>query len=249
MSKITAVVLTRNEEEMIADCLDSLTFCSEILVIDSQSTDMTVDIARRYKAKIIEDTTDDFSEKRNKGLHHAKNEWLLYVDADERVSPQLKMSIEHVVESEELKSGYEVTRRNFYLGNHEWPTTERFIRLFQKDKLLTWKGKLHESPQVKGDIGTLDGDLLHFTHRTLSGMLEKTISWSEVEAQLRYDSNHPKMTWWRFPRVMFRAFADSYVGQKGWKAGTAGVVESMYQSFSMFITYARLWEMQQEKKR
>jgi len=80
-------------------------------------------------------------------------------------------------------------------------------------------------------------------------MLEKTISWSEVEAQLRYDSSHPKMTWWRFPRVMFRAFADSYIRQKGWKAGTAGVVESMYQSFSMFITYARLWEMQQGKKR
>jgi hypothetical protein len=99
---------------------------------------------------------------------------------------------------------------------------------------------------VKGKVGVLEGYLFHYTHQDLTSMVEKTIAWSEIEAELRYNANHPKMSWWRFFRVMLTAFFDSYVRQKGYKAGTAGLVESIYQSYSMFITYARLWEMQQE---
>lgn len=248
MSTITAIVLTKNEEDMIADCLDSLGFCSELLIVDSKSTDKTVEIAKRYNAKVIEDTSDSFSQKRNKGAESAKSDWVLYVDADERVSPSLKESILKATANKSPKDSYKVTRRNFYLGNTEWPLREEFIRLFRKEKLIRWTGKLHETPEVLGETGKLDGDLLHYTHRTLPEMLEKTIQWSEVEAELRYKASHPKMTWWRFPRVMVKAFTDSYIRQKGWKAGTAGIVESIYQSFSIFATYARLWEMQQEKK-
>ncbi len=78
-------------------------------------------------------------------------------------------------------------------------------------------------------------------------MLNKTIEWSNEEAMARLESNHPKMTWWRFPRVMITAFLGYYVKQGGWKVGTAGLIESIYQSFSAFVTYARLWELQREK--
>ena len=77
-------------------------------------------------------------------------------------------------------------------------------------------------------------------------MVAKTINWSQIEAELRFKSNHPPMSWWRFIRVIITGFVNSYFIQKGYKAGTAGLVESIYQAFSMFITYARLWEMQQE---
>ena len=80
-------------------------------------------------------------------------------------------------------------------------------------------------------------------------MVNKTLEWSTIEAKLRFKSNHPKMTWWRFPRVMIPAIFNSYVKQKGYKAGTVGIVESFYQAFSMFITYAKLWEMQVKSER
>ena len=79
-------------------------------------------------------------------------------------------------------------------------------------------------------------------------MLDKTIEWSKVEAETRFQMNHPKMTWWRFPRVMITAFLDSYFRQGGYKIGVAGLIESVYQAFSIFVTYARLWELQQKKK-
>ncbi len=80
-------------------------------------------------------------------------------------------------------------------------------------------------------------------------MVNKTNTWSDTEAKLRLEAKHPQITWWRFPRVMTTAFVDSFFRQKGYKAGTAGIIESIYQSFSMFITYAKLWEMQEEKKK
>jgi len=79
-------------------------------------------------------------------------------------------------------------------------------------------------------------------------MVDKTLGWSKTEAELRFDSNHPKITWWRFPRVMISAFVNSYIIQGGWRVGTAGLVESIYQAFSIFITYARLWEKQLKMK-
>ena len=77
-------------------------------------------------------------------------------------------------------------------------------------------------------------------------MLNKTIEWSKIEAELRFKSDHPKMTWWRFPRVMIKAFINSYITQGGWKAGATGIVEGTYQAFSIFITYARLCELQEK---
>jgi len=248
MSKISGVVIVRNAEEMIADCLDSLSFCDEIVVIDSFSEDRTKDIAEKMGAKVYELKFKDFSQARNFGLKKATNEWIVYIDSDERVTPSLREEIIKSTNNPINKySAFRLKRKNFYFGNHEWPYIEYLERIFKKDKLQCWYGEVHESPKVTGSVGTLDGFLLHYTHRDLTSMVNKTIEWSEIEAQLRFKAGHPKMTWWRFPRVMLTAFFDSYVRQGGWKVGTAGLIESMYQSFSIFVTYARLWELQQGK--
>lgn len=246
--KLSAIIIAKNAEELISDCLKSLSFCDEIIVVDGGSTDKTNEIAKKFHAKIIQGDVNSFAEQRNIGLEHAKGEWLLYIDTDERVSPELAKNIKEVIESSNAttQSAYRIKRKNFYFGNHEWPQIEHLERLFKKDSLQKWEGRLHESPVVSGEIGDMNGYLLHYTHRDLTSMLQKTIIWSQVEADLRFKNNHPKMTWWRFPRVMLTAFWDSYVKQKGYKAGTAGMVESIYQAFSMFITYSRLWEMQNE---
>jgi glycosyltransferase involved in cell wall biosynthesis len=257
MSKISAIVITKNQENIIADCLDSVSFCDEIIVVDSGSEDRTVEVAKRIGAKVFQLKTSDFSKLREFGLDKATNDWVLYVDTDERVTADLAADIKYQIASirqaqdRNIKySAYRIQRKNFYLGTsakNEWPYIEKLERLFRKESLKGWKGELHESPIIHGQIGELDGYLLHYTHRDLTSMLEKTIEWSKIEAELRYKSNHPKMTWWRFPRVMLTSFFNSYLRQGGWKVGTVGLIESIYQSFSTFITYARLWEMQNKK--
>ena len=268
MMKISAIVIAKDEEVMIADCLDSLSFCDEIIVVNNLSNDHTVEIAQRMGAKVFDCDSDSFSTLRNFGLKKAGGEWALYVDADERVSAELVAAIKSQISRQRRGSqraanlppkarlakggksqlaAFKIMRKNFYLGNHEWPKIEKMERLFKKDKLKGWKGELHEGPIVEGQIGEIEGFLLHYTHRNLFEMLEKTIKWSKIEAKLRFDHGHPKMAWWRFPRVMISTFFDYYIRQEGYKVGTAGLIESMYQSFSIFVTYARLWELQNKK--
>lgn len=249
MSKISAIILTKNSEELIADCIDSVSFCDEIIVIDSNSSDRAPDLAKHMGARVFKSSSLSFSEKRNLGMEKAKCRWVLYIDDDERISSELKKNILEVASKNKNNfSAYKLKRKNFYLGNYEWPQIEEHVRLFDKKFFKKWTGKLHETPQFAGEVSMLDGLLMHYTHRNLSQMVEKTADWSGIEAELRFKSNHPKMSSWRFFRVMITAFYDSYIRQKGYKAGTAGVVESIYQSFSIFITYARLWEMQEKSK-
>ncbi|OGH14276.1 MAG: hypothetical protein A2687_01470 [Candidatus Levybacteria bacterium RIFCSPHIGHO2_01_FULL_38_26] len=251
MNKISAIIIAKNEEEMIADCLDSLRFCSEKIVVDSGSEDRTVEIAHRFGAKVYSLETNDFSKLRNFGLDKAKGDWILYVDADERVSSKLREEVSNLTKMQDRFKGmsaYYLKRKNFYLGNHEWPHIEKLERLFKRGVLKGWKGRLHESPIFEGEAGELDGFLVHYTHRDLTSMLNKTIDWSRVEAELRFRAGHPNVTWWRLARVMVTAFFDYFIRQKGWKAGAVGIIESIYQSFSIFVTYARLWEMQNKIK-
>lgn len=246
MIKVSAIILTKNAEELIADCIDSVSFCDEIIIIDDNSTDRTPDLAKHMGAHVFVDESKSFAEKRNFGLKKAKGRWVLYIDSDERVSPELKSNIEKIVKQERSSvSAYRIKRKNFYFGNHEWPYIETLERLFKKTKLQEWYGDLHETAKVDGSVEEIDdGFILHYTHRDLTSMVDKTNKWSEMEANLRLQANHPKMSGWRFFRVMTTGFYDSYIKQEGWRAGTAGLVESLFQSFSMFITYAKLWEKQ-----
>ena len=243
---ITAVIIAKNEENMIADCIDSVNFADEIILINNNSIDRTAEIAEKMGAKIIDANTNDFSKLRNIGIEKSKGKWIFYIDSDERVSEELKKSIIEKTKNEENFTAYKINRQNFYLGKTKWPKIENMERLFLREKLKSWKGKLHESAIFEGEVGKLNGYLLHFTHRNLSQMLDKTIKWSDTEASLRFETKHPKMTWWRFPRVMITSFFDSYVKQKGYKMGASGLIESIFQAYSSFITYAKLWELQNQ---
>ena len=242
--KISGVVIVKNAEEFITECLNSLSFCDEVVVVDSGSTDNTLSIAKKFNCKIIKENFNDFSEMRNVGLHEASGDWIVYLDADERISKELSKEIMHVLSQPIDYGAFKIPRQNYYLGKNPWPYIEHIERLFNRKKLKKWYGKIHESPEVNGKIGNLQNPIFHFTHRTLQLMVTKTVEWSKIEAKLRYDNNHPPMKWWRFPRVMIQAFYHSYITEGGWKVGTVGIIESLYQAFSIFITYAQLWELQ-----
>jgi len=241
----SAIIIAKNEESRIAVCIEHVRFADEIIVVDNGSTDTTASIARSLHATVITKSGKDFSALRAIGAKQATGDWLLYIDADELVTPELQKEI-----LEKIRNGsaaaYYITRENYYLG-YRWPTKDKMIRLIKKSALVSWQGSLHEHAEIVGTIKTLSASLVHQTHRTLSEMVEKTNEWSEIEANLRFTSGHPTMVWWRFIRVMLTAFADSFWRQQGWRAGTVGWIESIYQAFSMFITYAKLWEKQQNK--
>ena len=249
--KISAIILTKNSEDLLADCIESIKeLVDEIIVIDDTSTDRTVDLAKHLGARVetVVPGYLNFADKRNLGLKKTKSKWIFYIDADERLTSELSQSIQSVTNLKKPEyQAYKILRKNYYFGNHEWPFIESLERLFEKSSLKGWHGPVHETPKVDGKIGELKGLLLHYTHRDLTSMVNKTIEWSKIEAELRFKSNHPPVVWWRLPRVMITGFFNSYIRQKGYKAGTVGLLESIYQSFSIFLTYTRLWEMQQKK--
>lgn len=249
-SNISTIILTKNDAARIEKCIKSVSWTDEIIVVDNGSTDGTQELARKMGAIVIEDRTRvDFSRLRNIGRDKAAGDFLLYVDSDELVTGELENEIKTLVQ--EYKPGespvaYFLQRKNFYLG-YPWPYQDKMERFFWKKGLIEWLGSLHESPKVQGQVSELTQPLIHKTHRTLEEMVAKTNQWSQTEAALRFQAKHPSVAWWRFIRVMVKSFNESYIHQRGFRAGTVGWIESIFQAFSSFITYAKLWEMQNKK--
>lgn len=248
---ISVILITQNEEEVLEDALKSLEgFADELIIVDSDSVDNTVEIARSHSAKVIKNRLISFSEQRNIGFKNAKGDWIFYLDADERITPEFKKEALSKISSYDPQSktaGFFVRRETYYFGK-KWGFTDQVQRLFYRERFKEWYGVVHETPKVEGKFEVIHEPILHFTHRNLSQMIEKTNKWSNYEADLRYNAHHPEMTWWRFPRVMVTEFLRSYMIGGGYKNGTRGLIESMYQAFSIFITYAKLWELQGKKK-
>ena len=240
---LSAIIIAKNESERISSCINNLSWADEILLIDNGSTDNTALIARHKKVIVIKEHMHNFARIRNVGARHASGSWLLYVDADETVTPLLREEILQTIHNPNALQAYVIPRHNMYLGKI-WPYQDGMVRLINKISFVTWEGVLHEHAIIRGKIGRLSESFLHNTHRSLSEMVAKTNEWSTYEAKLRLDARHSIISWWRIIRVMGTAFFDSFIRQGGWKAGDIGWIESIYQSFSISITYSKLWEMQ-----
>jgi (heptosyl)LPS beta-1,4-glucosyltransferase len=250
---LSALILTKNEEKFIGNCINSLKgLADEIIVIDNISHDRTVEIATQKGAQVYLSEEFSFAKRRDLASQQSHGDWLLYVDADERVTSDLSDEIKSIVsESSTPQTGapvaYIINRKDFYFGKPR-PVFSPMHRLMKREALIGWFGDIHETPKIEGTIGTLASYFLHFTHTDLNTMLLNTLRWSEKEAQLRFQQNHPPIVWWRLLRVCATGFWNSFVTQKGYKCGTAGWVEAIYQGFSLFITYAKLWELQNKQR-
>jgi glycosyltransferase involved in cell wall biosynthesis len=248
--KLSIIIITLNEEELLEDCLESAKWADELIVLDGGSTDKTLAIAAKYQAKVFFQETKEknWAAWHNQGKKEAAGEWIFYLDADERLTPELKEEIQKVIKDEQFNV-YAVPRQNILLGRAMkfggwYPDYQ--IRLFKKDKLIKWQGKLHERPFFEGELGYLKNHLVHITHRDLFSMTRKTSEWSGIEAQLLFKANHPPVVWWRILRVMFSEFLDRFVKKQAWRDGTIGWIEGLFQVFNKFLIYARLWELQRK---
>ncbi len=247
--KISAIIIAKNEEKKIVKAIKSVAWCDEILVVDSGSTDKTRQKAKKLGVQVIKYRGGSFSDWRNKGAAVAKGDWLLYVDADEEVSKGLKAEIETKLEESKFKA-FDIPRKNIILGkwmHHmgQWP--DRVLRLMRKDALIAWEGELHEQPKIRGHLGHLENYLIHRKHDNLEEMVIKTNDWSEIEAKLMFEANHPKMNIPRFCSAMAREFWKRMILGLGFLDGPKGVIYALYQVFSRFVSYAKLWEMQIKK--
>jgi glycosyltransferase involved in cell wall biosynthesis len=247
---LSAIIITKNEEDMIYECLKSLTFVDETIVVDTGNTDLTNQIAKKLGAQIISSHGADYSQFRESAISETSGDWLLYVDADERISPPLSDEILKEINSSNGFSAYAIPRHNYYLGKQMhyggWGG-DCVIRLFRKDQLIGWRGALHEQPRFSGQLSKLKSPLIHYSHRDLASMVNKTLNFTSYEAKTRLDSKHPNISWWRIFRVMFTEFWLRFVNLSAWRDGSEGTIDGMFQVFNTFIIYARLWEMQQHE--
>lgn len=246
---LSIIVISKNEEGRINACLESVKWADEIIVLDNGSKDKTLDIAGKYTDKIFNFNDEDFASLRNKAMEKAKGKWVMYVDSDERVLSPLKEEIRNLIKSNQY-SAYAVSRKNVILGqevNYGPYKKDWVVRLFKREDFKGWSGKVHESAHFKGKLGYTKNFLLHLTHRDVDQIVLKSLEWSKIDAKLRYDSSHPKMSGWRFLRILFSEIFKQGIKRGGFFNGTVGTVDSILQVFSLFITYVRLWQMQQEK--
>lgn len=246
---LSVIVITKNEEERIRSCLESVKWADEIIVADNGSEDKTLEIVQNYTDKILRFNELDFAALRNKAFENAKGEWILYVDADERVLDDLKKEIESLIVFAK-ESAFAISRRNIIFGTEVkygpfWP--DWVIRLIKGKDFEAWIGKIHEYPKFKGQMGYTKNSLIHLTHRDIDQIVLKSLDWSKIDAKLRFDSKHPKMTAWRFLRIFLSEIFNQGIIRKGFFNGTIGVMDSILQAFSMYITYVRLWQLQQTK--
>ena len=246
MKKLSIIILAKNVADEIIPAIKTSQFASEVIVVDTGSTDNTVEICLKLGAKIAHETGDNFSKWRNSGAKEAKGEWLLYLDSDERIPVKLAREIMATIEEPQFQS-YTISRYEIFLGKHlnHWGDP-RVLRLMKKTALKRWEGKLHEQPKIVGPIGDLRHQMVHLSHKNIDEKVPNTMKWSKMEAQMLLDAGHPPMKGWRFIRIMLTEFWYRAVKQGLWRDGTEGWIEIIYQMFSKFMTYERLWEAQRK---
>lgn len=253
--QLAIIIIAGNEEETIIDCLRSASFADQLILVAANSSDKTVYLAKKLNPKVeIINTSDDygrhFAKWRNLGLNAATTNWVLYLDADERITDHLRQEILDIIKQPKF-SYFVIPRYNYYLGKRvryggSYPDYVK--RLYRRDQLFGWTGVLHEEPNIKGEFGYLKSPLNHFTHRNLNSMLQKTIIWTQMEAEALYKNNHPPIVWWRLIRMMLTTFLNRLVRQQMWRDGTIGWISVVFESFNTFIIYSKLWELQQKGK-
>lgn len=243
MRPLTACVIAFNEEEKLRACLESVSFCAERVVVDSHSTDRTREIAQELGARVIERDWPGHIEQKNFAIDQASHEWVLCLDADERVTPELRAEIERVL-ADPRAEGYEVARRNIYLGR--WIKgggwyPDRKLRLFRRDR-GRWGGiNPHDHVQVQGPVERLAGDLLHLSYDSIRDHLKTIDYFSTIAAGeklrrgqrglgLQLVMNPP----WKFVKM--------FLLQGGFRDGWRGLIVAALGAFYVFLRYAKLWE-------
>lgn len=243
--ELSVVVLTKNEEQRIAGCLNSVKWADEIIVVDDESSDRTVQIAREYTDKVLTRKMEIEGRHRNWAYQQAKNLWVLSLDADELVTPELKEEITKVLKGNPAENGFTLPRRN-YIGNYwikygGWYPSPQ-LKLFRKNKFRYEEVGVHPRAFMDEPCGHLKADLIHYSYRNLEDFWHKLNNQTTREAEKWFVQNKPM----RLARFLWRTldrFMRTYVGRKGYKDGFMGFVVAFNAGLYQFISYLKYREL------
>ncbi|MBI5328277.1 MAG: glycosyltransferase family 2 protein [Deltaproteobacteria bacterium] len=250
MQKLSVTIITLNEEANIHACLESVKWADEILVSDSGSSDKTVQICKEYGAKVFNDVWFGFGKQKNLIVSRARNNWILNIDADERVTPALRKEMESVLNNGGC-DGYNIPRKNFFGGR--WIKycgwyPDYNLRFYKKDKGQFNERDVHEAVQIEGKAGYLKTPLEHYTYKDISDYLKRMDRYSVLAAEEMFKNGKNAglldltlRPCWTFLKMLFL--------QKGFLEGYMGVILSGLYSSYTFAKYAKLMEMSKKEVR
>jgi glycosyltransferase involved in cell wall biosynthesis len=247
MNKISVVISAYNEETSLSACLESLSWADEIVVIDNSSTDKTNQIAKKFTKKVFTQANNplNIDVQKNFGFTKATSNWILSIDADERVSQELADEIKKVVQ-DTVHAGFQMPRKNIVFGKwieHSFLWPDHQLRLFRKGKGQYTSGQVHQQMQIEGSIGMLENSLLHENYQSISQFLQKMDRYTENEANSLLEKN-THFHWIDAVRLPIRDFLKTFFLQNGYKDGLHGLVFSTLQAFYTFLVWAKVWEKQ-----
>jgi len=246
--KLTAVILAKNEEKNIQNCLESVKFCDEILVIDDNSSDKTVEISRKMGAKVFNRSlNNDFAGQRNLALRQAQGQWVLFVDSDEIVPPSLREEINNLKFT--IYNGFFIKRQDIWKGKEiKYGETGniKILRLAKKEA-GKWTRPVHEIWQVRGRVGTLKNSIFHYPHPALREFINEINQYSSLHAKANYrEGKKPsllKIIFWPKGKFVY-----NWIFKLGFLDGMAGFMIALMMSFHSFLAWSKLWILQRETK-
>lgn len=241
--KVSVIVLTFNEERNIKKCLESILWADEIIIVDSFSTDGTLDICKQYPTRIFQKKFHGYASQRNFGIKKSTGDWILMLDADEEVTPELASEIKEIVQQDNVINGYHILRNNFTFGKllqHGVNCPDYPLRLFRSGKVKYIK-EIHEIPIVDGKIGYLKNAISHKSYTTISEYLSKMNFFTDIEAN-EMIKKRAKISWFKIILYPILRFFWSYFIKSGWRDGFAGFLMSIYGSCYMLTKYLKYKE-------
>jgi glycosyltransferase involved in cell wall biosynthesis len=243
--KLSVTIITKNEASDIADALQSVSWADERIVVDSGSTDDTVGIALPFANRVVVHDWEGYPAQKNYAASLASHDWILSLDADERVTPALAAEIQRVLREEPLDRGFRIPRVTWHLGR--WIRTtdwypDHQLRLYDR-RAAQWAGRhVHEGVQVAGHVGRLRGELQHFAYRDIAEHMETIERYSTLAARQMYEAGrratateiavHPQL-----------AFLRNYILKGGFRDGVPGLIVSRMNAYYVFLKFAKLREL------
>ncbi|HOV91469.1 MAG TPA: glycosyltransferase family 2 protein [Candidatus Kapabacteria bacterium] len=247
---LSVALISKNEGKNIERTLEGISeIADEIILIDSFSSDDTVNIAERFHCKIFQEEWKGFVEQKNSALEKCSMDWILFVDCDEVATPELRESIKHILNNHSSQiAGYFINRRSIYLGKimkHSWQPDWK-LRLVKKDANPKWIGtEVHEELVIQGDTNKIKGELLHYSFPDLSTQYKKTIEYAKLSAK-KYNNQNREF---HFASLLFNpisAFNKMYFFKLGFLDGIRGFLAAFSSLLGTFLKYAFLYEIKKE---
>jgi (heptosyl)LPS beta-1,4-glucosyltransferase len=250
--KISASVIVFNEEENIQGLCESLAWADELVIVDSSSSDRTVEIASTYTDKIFQHEFKGYKDKHEFADSKTSGDWIFWIDADERVTPELSAAIDRLRKSSDtdLPDGFQIARKTFYLGRwikHSGWYPDYQMRLYRKSKSF-WDGvSPHETARVEGKVEKLDGELLHYTKRNLSEHHMVLDSYTTLAAEYLSKKGESRGAAY----LLFApaaAFFRTFLLKQGFRDGIHGLIISVFTAYGVFLKSAKVWERNNGQK-